>query len=435
MKAAHWTNELVALDSLFFENQAHFLHWTDFGGRVRYLNGKDRNHSVVKRDRIRTKEEFITELKHLSAFDRNYLNYNYLRKIKRYDLLFEAIKLFGGWRNALLVVGFQPIQKSWTTDEIISNIKLMASKLGRPPKSKEALRLGYSGLANAVNRRFGNWTDALIAAGFKPHRLNITKDQSILMLRKIAENLCHSPSMRELKQSNNYPLLAAGLKYFGTYNVFLKSAGLSIVLDMNKWPKSRIISELLSVAEQLGRSPTRTELVVMKRYDLINAVEKYLGSWSDGLIQAGLIPNKDVLNDDTTWRFWEELIFNILDCQNISYIKHMYIKSVGYPDIYIPSEKKIIEIKLNCSDNSVKKDIGKYLPYCEKLELWYLYGRHFGILSNKVSFVGPNHIREMLKDNHSLLERFNKIQRREIHVQQKPRKVLVLGSGAHYTTV
>ena len=147
----------------------------------------------------------------------------------------------------------------------------------------------------------------------------------------------------------------------------------------------------------------------MKKYDLINAAETYFSSWSDALISARLVPNSDVLNDDKTWREWENLIFDFLSNNKIDYEKKKYIKKVGYPDIYIPSNEKIIEIKTNCSDNSVKKDIKKYLPYCKKLEIWYLFGKPFGILSNKVAFVGPNRIRDLIKDNPDLLARFNNI--------------------------
>ena len=237
--------------------------------------------------------------------------------------------------------------------------------------------------------------------------------------------------MRELKKLNKYDLLNAGLKFFGKYNDFLRAAKLPIVLDMNKWPKQKILSELKTITDQIGRTPRRTELAAMGRYDLINAVETYLGSWSKGLIQAGFEPNKDVLNDNTTWREWENLIFDILKNENVDFFKHMHIKKVGYPDIYIPSEKKIIEIKINCSDNSVKTDIKKYLPFCDKLEIWYLFGKPFGILSNKVSFVGSNAIQEKIKNNKSLLERFFKIKNGGANVKGKPKKVLVLGSGAH----
>lgn len=65
----------------------------------------------LRRLKIRTKEEFVSELVRLSKIDKKYLNYNYLREIKRSDLLYEAVKLFGGWRNAVQAAGFRPIQK------------------------------------------------------------------------------------------------------------------------------------------------------------------------------------------------------------------------------------------------------------------------------------------------------------------------------------
>lgn len=395
---------------------------------------RDLDMSSYKRASIRTKDEFIVELQKLSAKDRKYLNYSYLRSIKRSDLLWEAQKYFGGWRGAVQAAGFRPIQKGWIKKEIIDNIKKIVHEIGYIPKSKEVIKLGYSGLNQAANRRFGSWTNALIEAGFKPFRRNWSKEVAIKELKEVSVKLGHSPSMRELKELNKYDLLNAGLKFFGRYNDFLKAAGLAIVLDMNKWPKQKIISQLSSIVSELGRTPRRSELAAMGRYDLINAVETYLGSWSEGLVLAGYTPNKDVLNDDTTWRDWENLIFDVLKEENVDFLKHMHIKKVGYPDVYIPSERKLIEIKINCSDNSVKEDIKKYLPYCDKLEIWYLFGKPFGILSNKVNFIGPNTIKEKIKHKKELLERFYKIKNGETNVKEKPKKVLVLGSGALYTT-
>lgn len=380
---------------------------------------------------IRNKEEFILELRKLSEIDKRYLNYTYLRRIKRSDLLYEATKHFTGWRGAVQAAGFRPIQKGWTKQEIIYNIKKIVSEIGYVPRSRDVIKLGYSGLNRAANRRFGSWTNTLIGAGFKPFRRNWTKEIVVNELRNVYTYLGHSPSMRELKELNKYDLLNAGLKFFGKYNNFLKAAELPIVLDMNKWPKQKILSELNTITDQIGRTPRRTELAAMGRYDLINAVETYLGSWSKGLIQAGFKPNKDVLDDDTTWREWENLIFDIIKNGNANFLRHMHIKKVGYPDVYIPSEKKIIEVKINCSDNSVKSDIKKYLPFCDKLEIWYLSGKPFGILSNKVYFVGPNAIQEKIKNNKNLLERFYKIKNGGTDVKEKPKKVLVLGSGAH----
>ncbi|MBL7055921.1 hypothetical protein ISS07_03345 [Candidatus Woesearchaeota archaeon] len=367
-----------------------------------------------RRLKIRTKEEFILEVKRLSKIDKKFLNYSYLRKIKRSDLLWEAQKHFNGWRNAVQAAGFRPIQKGWTKKEIISEINKIVSEKGLIPRSKEVGKLGCSGLSRAANRKFGSWTNALIEAGFKPFRIKWTEETAIRELKEFHEHLGHSPSMRELKKSNKYDLLNAGLKFFGKYNNFLQAANLPIVLEMNKWPKQKIIFELNKIADKLKRTPRRTELAAMGKYDIINAAERHFPSWSEAIIAAKLLPNSDVLEDDLTWREWENLIFDIIKKKSIIFSKKEYIKKVGYPDIIIPSEKKVIEIKINCSDNSVKKDIQKYLPLCKSLEIWYLFGKPFSILSNKVKFVGPNKIKEMIKNDRVLLKKFYKIKNGEI---------------------
>jgi len=444
LTTGHWTsadvrfineNSLVSntfKPHFYFEFNEFIIPKNNFIMNNKQKSSKNCSYNMSQRRlKIRTKEEFILELKRLSEIDKKYLNYSYVRKIKRSDLLWEAVKNFGGWRKAVQAAGFRPIQKGWTKEEIISEIKKIASEIGYIPRSKEIIKLGYVGLSTAARRRFGSWTNALIEAGFKPFRKNWTKKIVIKEIKEIHKELGYSPSMRGLKELDKYDLLNAGLKFFGKYNDFLRAANLPIVLEMYKWPKQKILSELTKITDELGRTPRRSELATMGKYDLINAAERHFPSWSQALSAAKLIPNPDVLNNDKTWREWENLIFDILKINKILFFIHRYIKKTGYPDIYIPSKDKIIEIKLNCSDNSVKKDIQKYLPFCKKLEIWYLFGKPFGILSNKVYFIGPSRIRNMIKNHNSLLERFEKLKMEVNNVNKKPRKVLVLGSGAH----
>ncbi|MBU1704731.1 MAG: hypothetical protein KJ922_05180, partial [Nanoarchaeota archaeon] len=344
-----------------------------------------KNSSKDRRVKIGTKEEFVSEMKRLAKIDKKYLNYSHIRKIKRNDLLVDAIKHFGGWREAVKSAGFKPIQKTWNKNQVIEELRTISLELNHTPKRDELRYLKRSDLERAADRHFGSWNKALIASNLEPNKkTDWTKEKAILKLRQFANKIGHSPSMRELQENNKHDLLSMGLKFFKKYNYFLKAANLGIVLDMNKWSKYKIIKELQEIQLQLGRTPRRNELAAMKRYDLINAAETYFPSWSDALIAAGLVPNPDILDNNKTWKKWENLIFEYLTIRGVVYDKKKYIKKIGYPDVYIPSERKIIEIKLNCSDNSVKKDIQKYLPYCKRLEIWYLYGKPFGILSNKV---------------------------------------------------
>lgn len=363
----------------------------------------------MKRNSTRTKEQLINEIRLLVSHSQLYLNYGYLRKIKRHDLLWDAIKQYGGWRGTVEACGYRPILKSWTKEEILKQVREIHTKFGYIPLRKEISKLGYKGLSRAAERKFNSWSNALANAGFKPKKKRWKKEGTIEKLKEIYMSLGHSPSMRELRELGEGSLLHAGLKFFSKYNDFLKAADLKSVLEMNKWTKSDIIKELQKIQEELGRTPRRTELAVMKRYDLINAAETYFPCWSEALLAADIIPNSDVLKDDKTWREWENLIFELLLRGGVKYEKKRYIKRVGYPDVYIPSLNKIIEIKLNCSENSVKKDITNYLPFCEQLEVWYLYGKPCNILSNKVKFIGPNQIKLILNNNKDLLERFQKI--------------------------
>ncbi len=124
----------------------------------------------MRRNKIRTKKEFVNEFKSLVKKDENFLNYRHLRKLSRYDLLYEAVKLFGGWRNACISSGFEPLTKKWKKDEIISDIKAIANKLNKTPTRSEVIKLGKNDLTRAAEREFGNWTSALIVCGLSPNK-------------------------------------------------------------------------------------------------------------------------------------------------------------------------------------------------------------------------------------------------------------------------
>lgn len=77
---------------------------------------------------------------------------------------------FGSWNEALKQAGFDPILRSDIPEsELIDEIQRLANILNRPPTRDE---MEYQGefSSSIYSRRFGTWTDALIEAGYEPHK-------------------------------------------------------------------------------------------------------------------------------------------------------------------------------------------------------------------------------------------------------------------------
>ena len=77
---------------------------------------------------------------------------------------------FGSWNKALKQVGLDPVFRSDIPEsELIEEIHRLADTLNRPPTRDEMEHQGgYS--SSIYPRRFGTWTDALIEAGYEPHK-------------------------------------------------------------------------------------------------------------------------------------------------------------------------------------------------------------------------------------------------------------------------
>ena len=77
---------------------------------------------------------------------------------------------FGSWNEALKRVGFEPIRRTDIPEsELIDEIQRLADTLNRPPTRDEMEHRGEFS-SSTYPHRFGTWTDALIEAGFEPHK-------------------------------------------------------------------------------------------------------------------------------------------------------------------------------------------------------------------------------------------------------------------------
>jgi len=77
---------------------------------------------------------------------------------------------FGSWNKALKQAGFEPILRSDIPEsELIDEIQRLADTLNRPPTRDEMEHQGEFS-SSIYPRRFGTWTDALIEAGYEPHK-------------------------------------------------------------------------------------------------------------------------------------------------------------------------------------------------------------------------------------------------------------------------
>lgn len=81
-------------------------------------------------------------------------------------------KKFGGWTNFLIAAGLDPhaSRRTYSTDELRNEFKRVADIVGRTPKYEDYDKLGQVGRAGTIAIRFGHgkWANACAALGYLP---------------------------------------------------------------------------------------------------------------------------------------------------------------------------------------------------------------------------------------------------------------------------
>lgn len=367
--------------------------------------------------KIRTKEEVVSDIRTLAKKNRKYLNHKRLRKIGYGALVYASVKHFGTWNKAILASGEEPLYKKWNKERITEEIKRIHEKSGRVPNNGELRKNGNKSLTNAAYLYWGSWANAVKAAGFKPYRNDYwAREDLILELKKVVNDICHVPSKRELNKLGRNDLVSSGSKVFKSYNNFLISAGFEPVLIPNIWTKERIREEIIEISKKIKRTPTERDMNAFGLGTVKMAATRQFKSWNKAIEYSGLIPNESCVKDKI-WKEWELFVLEMCSSIYPASKKHFIFPNKSIPDLYEPNSKLVIEIKTNASDSSIHKDIVNYDPYCDKIELWYLTGKPIKVSSKKVNFVGPQEIENMLKNNKLLLGRFYRI-KNQVEVNQ-----------------
>ncbi|MCY9186657.1 homing endonuclease associated repeat-containing protein [Bacillus halotolerans] len=189
-------------------------------------------------------------------------------------------KHFGSFNKGLEAAELPTNKKDQTEEELIEYLQQKAKELGRPPQGNEIKHTG------AIINWFGSFNKGLEAAGLTPgRRKKYSKEQLIAILQQKAKELGRSPMQKEIKQ------FGAIKRNFGSFNKALKAAGLTPNIEhsrtrTNPYTKEELIEILQQKAKELGRSPMQKEI---KQFD---AIKRNFGNLNNALLAAGLTPNK-----------------------------------------------------------------------------------------------------------------------------------------------
>jgi hypothetical protein len=210
---------------------------------------------------------------------------------RRFPQLYRnGLWFFGNWNDALRAAGLDPEllrqRKSWTRDAVIERIRALRKK--GVPLSPNSVMKNHQSLFSAAVRQYGSWNQVLIAAGVikKP----IPRKTRFGLLRELGQIREHSGQIPE-----------ATMLYLTHYFGSVRNAIHGLETD----PKFRAgwsTSKITATLRRMHRSGQSLAYAVNRRRHqaLVSAAEAYFGSWGRALHTAGIDPNQYFVR--RTWR-------------------------------------------------------------------------------------------------------------------------------------
>lgn len=216
-------------------------------------------------------------------------------------------RAFGSWDSAIQAAGLTPNKPSGdasnlpdygprpSREELESSLRKLSNDLGRTPTREEVVdRTEYT--SGDFERTFGTFTNACKAVGLSPNRhTNIDRDDLIQEIERLKDEIKATPRLKDLKERGKYSQQPYQ-RIFGGWINALEAAGIEPNQRRNP-PENELKSKLRTLADNLGRTPTRGEVAQETSFTRQH-YETAFGSYREACRAAGLKPNNPQVGDE-----------------------------------------------------------------------------------------------------------------------------------------
>ncbi|MGG5330679.1 homing endonuclease associated repeat-containing protein [Enterococcus sp. AZ163] len=193
-----------------------------------------------------------------------------------------ATSRFGTWADFLQSAALEPAKpvKSGykiSNEQLIELVQAQAAELGRTPRKKE-FKYGY-----LILKRFGNWTTFLNSAGLEEagkHETAISNEQLLDLVKERTVQIGRSPNAKEFR----YGTLVIGR--FGSWSAFLLKAGLE---PAKREPLKAQLNDEELIAAIKQRAVELEKIPEVKDFERASLASYRFGTWNTFLKKAGLI--------------------------------------------------------------------------------------------------------------------------------------------------
>lgn len=200
----------------------------------------------------------------------------------------EYANRYGSWGRALVEADLSPPPGLRLPDEhLLDELCRLADELEKVPAQQDMTEHGYHGSETYVNR-FGSWSEAVEAAGLdaRPDRTERARDTLQADIQRVAEDLGHAPTKREIETYGEYAW-STYYEEFGSWNEALTAADLEPRDPPKKIPEDVLLTELRQLAEKTEGLPTSTDMHQDGAFSSGTYISRF-GSWDEALAAADL---------------------------------------------------------------------------------------------------------------------------------------------------
>src|SRR5213596_1795899 len=199
------------------------------------------------------------------------------------------------------------IRKRYSNDQILSELRDSADRLGRSPTMREFAGDPKTTVhPQTVIEHFGSWNAAKREAGLVPRRF-ATREELLGLLRELGEELGRPPTARDIDEhKGRMPSKSLYWHTFGSLTTALREAGFDVPVGEERL--ERAVEQGMALARRLGRLPKFADWAQARKRDdsLLTESQVYRmfdarrGAWStfQFLIRERLVEEGDDVGSD-----------------------------------------------------------------------------------------------------------------------------------------
>jgi len=179
------------------------------------------------------------------------------------------------------------IRRRYTDEQILTELRASAERLGRSPTMKEFAADPQSAMhPQTVIEHFGSWNAAKRAAGLMPRRF-ATRAELVERLRRLGEELGRTPTAQDIRaRRGTMPSASLYWHTFGSLTTALREAGFDVAVGEERL--ERALGQGCELARRIGRLPKfadwqaarRTDPTFLTEWQVYRLFEARRGAWA-----------------------------------------------------------------------------------------------------------------------------------------------------------